>query len=80
MFYTDIVWHKTAEELPAKSGTYLAIYSICFGRPSIMTMGYSSKHKCFNAHDYEDEPANAIHSVIYWAECPTVPECESEDE
>ena len=70
MFTSVIEWHNTAEELPAKSGRYLVNYGLY--RASIMTVDYSSVHKCFNALDYEAEPKTAI-DVLWWAELPVFP-------
>lgn len=67
-----LTWHKSAEELPEKSGEYLIIIKSDLhknGIVSLMTMEYSAKHKTFNAHDHETVPAYP-ETVDYWAEYP----------
>jgi hypothetical protein len=77
MITTNIEWHKTAEELPEKSGTYLLEYGLY--KTHIMTVTYSSRHKCFNSDDTEESPKHAI-TGEYWAEMPELPKGESEAE
>lgn len=77
MYSTRIVWYKTAEALPAKSGSYL-IRSENY----ITTTEYSTKWQLFNtmdAADYETAQKTAI-ECSYWAKLPEFPADESEDE
>ena len=77
MITTNIEWHNAAEELPEKSGTYLLEYGLY--RTYIMTVPYSSFHKCFNVYDTDETPHTAI-TGAYWAEIPELPKKESENE
>lgn len=66
---SGINWIKCSEELPKKSGQYLAIH--CPG--SIQLIPYSVKHGKWNVHD-EDRYFNyEIKGMEYWAE-PNFPE------
>lgn len=78
MFTTNIVWHDAAEELPEKSGNYLAIKR----SGHITDLTYSNEHALFNACDWETEAEAKEYAIDckYWAEMPKLPDTESEDE
>ena len=57
---------STADRLPENSGRYLTINA---NGTLITTLPFSSKHQAFNAHD-DDEDAEYVISISYWAEIP----------
>lgn len=61
---TGINWIKCSEDLPKKSGLYLAIT----WPGHIQHLDYSAKHKKWNVHDDDYDFEYEIESVSYWAE------------
>ena len=53
------------EELPKRSDEYLCFIEGIYWA----SLPYSTKHKRFNANDYETRPEHAI-DVLFWAEFP----------
>ena len=63
-------WIPVADRLPEESGEYLAITANCvYG-----CLGYSTKHKAFNASDYIDNIAEI--ACTHWMPLPQPPEGE----
>lgn len=61
---SGIKWIKCSEEMPKKSGLYLAITV----PGHIQHINYSVKHKAWNAHDEDRGTSYKIEGIEYWAE------------
>lgn len=80
MITTNIEWHNPADELPVLKDKDEMV--LVFTGVSVMSVYYSSKHKLFNAGDYDtyDEAKRTAIDPICWAYMPEFHKSKSEDE